>query len=215
MSPWRRQRVRVGLVASEPLRVEGLIALLEDDLAITPTVIDDPVRADLSAMDLVLLDAGSTDLLVELLSIYRLKYSQLKLMVLGAETSFSAIERVIGAGAKGYLSYTASANEVRMAMDVVLDGSIWAPRKVLARLLETRAGGPNGTSAHPPRVTPREQQVLGLLASGRPNREIAILLGIDETTVKAHVSRLMRKFGVGNRVGLTLHEQARKLLMNQ
>jgi DNA-binding NarL/FixJ family response regulator len=101
-----------------------------------------------------------------------------------------------------------------MAMEIVLDGSVWAPRKVMARLLDTASRGGNvekGLSALP-RFTPREREVLTLLIAGRPNRDIASMLKIDEGTVKAHVGRLMRKVGVDNRIALTMQAVARKLL---
>ena len=53
--------------------------------------------------------------------------------------------------------------------------------------------------------TAREIEVLRHLVTGLGNREIAEALGIDETTVKAHITRLMRKVRVTNRIGLTLH----------
>ena len=91
-----------------------------------------------------------------------------------------------------------------MAIDTVRDGSVWAPRKVLAKLLDSqRTTVKSPTEA--PHFTPRELEVLNLLRAGQPNREIALSLGIDEGTVKAHIGRLMRKVGVDNRIALTVH----------
>ena len=53
-------------------------------------------------------------------------------------------------------------------------------------------------------LTPREREVVRLLVQGRPNRQIAEALGLDETTVKAHLSRLMRKLNVRNRIALSM-----------
>ncbi len=55
------------------------------------------------------------------------------------------------------------------------------------------------------RITLREKQVLEMLVEGRSNKEIANPLGIEERTVKAHVAKLMRKFGVQNRIRLSVH----------
>ncbi len=116
----------------------------------------------------------ATDHLFELLAAFRRTRPHLRLIVMGLEEDHEYIQRVIGAGAKGYLSHTARENEIRMAIEIVLDGSVWAPRKVLARLLETsavtdRADG----SRQQGKITEREAQVLRLLVAGRPNREIA------------------------------------------
>ena len=53
--------------------------------------------------------------------------------------------------------------------------------------------------------TDREKEVLELLVAGRSNKEIGIVLGIEERTVKAHVAKLMRKVGVQNRIALSVH----------
>jgi DNA-binding NarL/FixJ family response regulator len=115
---------------------------------------------------------------------------------------------VIGAGAKGYLAETANEAEIKMALEVVLDGSVWAPRKVLAQLID--AGGVQGAAAAAGankianKMTPRETEVLKLLTEGKSNRDIAVALKIDEVTVKAHLGRMLRKTGASNRVELTL-----------
>jgi DNA-binding NarL/FixJ family response regulator len=131
--------------------------------------------------------------------------------VIGLEERHEYIQQVIGAGAKGYLSHTARESEIRLAIEIVRDGSVWAPRKVLARLLEASTAEGRGTSAEP-KFTEREAQVLKLLIAGRPNREIAEALGIDAATVKAHVGRLMRKVGVENRIALTMQAVSRNLV---
>jgi DNA-binding NarL/FixJ family response regulator len=91
-----------------------------------------------------------------------------------------------------------------MAIEMVRDGSVWAPRRVLSQLLD-RQPGFSGTASAPPKFTPRELQVLELLRAGRSNREIGLALGIDISTVKAHIGRLLRKVGVNNRIALTIH----------
>jgi DNA-binding NarL/FixJ family response regulator len=133
--------------------------------------------------------------------------------VIGLEDDHEYIQRIIGAGAKGYLTHGAKESEIRMAIEIVQDGSVWAPRKVLARLLE--ASGETQGGLGEPKFTQREQQVLRLLVAGSANREIASALGIDEATVKAHVGRLMRKVGVTNRISLTMQTVSRNLLLQQ
>src|SRR6202042_1545284 len=99
---------------------------------------------------------------------------------------------------------TARESDIRMAIEMVRDGSVWAPRKVLSSLLDNQRNT-HKSPATAPHFTNRERQVLNLLRAGQPNREIALALGIDEGTVKAHIGRLMRKVGVNNRIALTVH----------
>jgi DNA-binding NarL/FixJ family response regulator len=195
---------RVGVVATDPLRVLGLKAIFCEALQLEIVHLSVPGALDDTQLALVLIDAECTPHLFELISTFRQGRPQMKLIVLGNETSQEYIERVIGAGAKGYLALTSTEAEIRMAIDMVCDGSVWAPRRVLSRLLD-RQRNPGRSHAGPPRFTPRELQVLDLLRAGQPNSAIAIALGIDEGTVKAHIGRLMRKVGVNNRIALTIH----------
>ncbi|HEY5056285.1 MAG TPA: response regulator transcription factor [Acidobacteriaceae bacterium] len=190
---------RVGVVATDPLRVLGLKAIFADlpDIEIVPLSI--PGAFDDAGLSLIIVDSGCTPHLFELLAAFRKARPQLRLVVLGTDTSAEHIERVIGAGVKGYLPASAQEGEVRLAIETVRDGSIWAPRKVLSRLLDT------GNETPAPRFTQREGQILQLLRNGRSNREISAVLGIDESTVKGHIGRLMRKVGVTNRIALTVH----------
>lgn len=195
---------RVGVVATDPLRVLGLKAIFSEVMQLEIVHLSVPGALDDANLGLVLIDAGCTPHLLELISTFRHARPQLKLIVLGDESGHEHIQRVIGAGAQGYLPLTAKESEIRMAIDTVRDGSVWAPRKVLAKLLDSQRS-PVNPPTEAPRFTPREVEVLHLLRAGQPNREIALSLGIDEGTVKAHIGRLMRKVGVNNRIALTIH----------
>jgi DNA-binding NarL/FixJ family response regulator len=195
---------RVGVVATDQLRVLGLKAIFSEAIQLEIVHLSIPGALDDANLCLVLIDAECTTHLFELIATFRRARPHLNLIVLGNETSQEFIERVIGAGAKGYLALTAKESEIRMAVDMVRDGSVWAPRKILSRLLDShRKVATSQVSI--PRFTTREIQILNLLRAGQPNREIALSLDIDEGTVKAHIGRLMRKVGVNNRIALTVH----------
>lgn len=203
--------IRIGLIATDPLRVMGLQTIVSENGTAEVIPVAGPGALDASGVSLVLIDAACTDHLFELLETFRRSRPHLRLIVIGLEEDHDYIQKVIGAGAKGYLSHTARENEIRLAIEIVGDGSVWAPRKVLARLLEaTTVERRNAVSE--PRFTERETQVLQLLVAGRPNREIAEALGIDAATVKAHVGRLMRKMGVENRIALSVQAVNRNLV---
>jgi DNA-binding NarL/FixJ family response regulator len=208
--------LRLGLIATDPLRILGLQTILsqagaeEGPVEIVPLSV--PGALDASGVSLILIDAACTDHIFELLATFRRTRPHLRLIVLGLEEDHDYIQRIIGAGAKGYLAHTAKESEVRLAIEIVQDGSAWAPRKVLAKLLEVSSEGSHGSVAKEPKFTEREGQVLRLLVEGHPNRVIAEELGIDVMTVKAHVGRLMRKVGVENRIALSVQAMSRNLL---
>jgi DNA-binding NarL/FixJ family response regulator len=208
-----QEQLRIGLIATDALRVLGLQAIFSEDGRRTEVIsLSVPGALDSSGVSLILIDAACTDHLFELLETFRRTRPHLKLIVIGLEESHDYIQKVIGAGAKGYLSHTARENEIRLAIEIVRDGSVWAPRKVLARLLEAKTAEVRGVPSEP-KFTERESQVLELLVAGRPNREIGEALGIDAATVKAHVGRLMRKVGVENRIALSIQAVNRNLIV--
>lgn len=192
---------RIGVVTTDPLRVLGLQAILPQFEIIQLTA---PGALNDINISLVLVDAECTSHLFELIATFHHTRPQLKLIVLGTETGPEYIQRIIGTGAKGYLTFSAKESELAMAIEMVSDGSVWAPRRVLSRLLD-RQPKFTGSASTPPKFTPREFQVLKLLRAGRSNREIGVALTIDESTVKAHIGRLLRKVGVNNRIALTIH----------
>ena len=203
---------RIGVIATDPLRVLGLMSIFESHPGVEVVPISGQAALVASGISILLLDASGTEPTLDLLAALRRVKPRTKIIVIGAQQDHGYIEQIIGAGAKGYLSLQSTPEEIRMAFDIVLDGSIWAPRKVLARLIEDRRIREPRRSSGVSAFTAREVEVLRLLVSGRSNRDIASVLKIDESTVKAHVGRLMRKVGVENRTALTVQVMERKLL---
>jgi DNA-binding NarL/FixJ family response regulator len=202
-------RARVGVVAADAMRSIGLLAILEDTVGVDAVPIDMAETYETEGLDALLLDSRAPiDELSEIIARVRRDRPSVKVVVMGSQLDPDHVQAVIGAGAKGYLAETANEPEIRMAMDVVLDGSIWAPRKVLARLIDAGGVGFGGGASSADSVlglmTPRELEVLNLLMDGRTNRDIASVMKIDEVTVKAHLGRMLRKTRSSNRVELTL-----------
>jgi DNA-binding NarL/FixJ family response regulator len=113
--------------------------------------------------------------------------------------------RSISAGARAYLDIQAGPEETREAIRVVLDGSIWATRRMLALLVDRLLNTPGvRVPEGPSEFSPREHQVMDLILRACSNREIAEELQIGERTVKGHVASLLRKTGTDNRVSLSV-----------
>lgn len=208
----RDRPLRVGLVAAHPLRVLGFQALFEDNPAVKIVAADmvDVLRD--KTLDVVLLGTQAAEHMLELIVTLRAYRPELRVIVMGDSADHEEIERVIGAGARGYLPPTATEAEILMALREVFGGSVWAPRRVLSRLIDSVPAPVVGEPAAQKRLTGREMQVLELLVTGAGNREIGEALKIGERTVKSHLASLMRKVGVQNRISLTMHAISHDLL---
>jgi DNA-binding NarL/FixJ family response regulator len=121
-------------------------------------------------------------------------------------TTFDLDEYVyaaVRAGASGYLLKDTPPQELLAALRVIADGNALLSPSVTKRLIEEFARQPEIESVDSPQLgelTERELEVLRLLATGLSNREIAAKLYIGEATAKTHVSRVLTKLGVRDRV---------------
>ncbi len=194
-----RPLLRIGIVFADELRIEGLREALTSVAELIPMTAPETLRED--KLSMVLID-GREDDLFTLMAAFRRARPGLRLIVLGTRNEPRYIQQVVASGAKGYLLHTAHPKEIIMAVEVVADGSIWAPRKVLASLIDTYS--PAEPRRRGVQLTGREQQVIDLLIAGRSNAEIGRSLGIEVKTVKVYVGRLLQKLSVPNRVALTV-----------
>jgi DNA-binding NarL/FixJ family response regulator len=208
----RQAKPRVGVVAGDSLRSLGLIAILEENVGVSAAALQLTEIFDAEGFSLLLLDMREPlEIILQTITRLRRDRPLVKPIVMAEALSPEQIQAVVGAGAKGFLLETAGIREITMAIEIVLDGSIWAPRKVLASLVEagtanTGVIGPQVGANQPidEMLTDREREVMHLLMSGRSNREIAAAMGIEQATVKAHLGRMLRKTRASNRVELTL-----------
>jgi DNA-binding NarL/FixJ family response regulator len=130
-----------------------------------------------------------------------------------ALTTYADDASVLGAlraGARGYLTKDAGAEEIRAAVekvargDVILDAA--AQRHVVAALSE-----PAPSSELPDGLTPREAEVLALIAEGLTNGEIADRLVVSAATVKSHVNHIFAKIGARDRAQAVVYAFANNL----
>jgi two-component system NarL family response regulator len=113
-----------------------------------------------------------------------------KILIFSAFARDEDVYRAIRAGALGYLQKSAPREDLLAAIRMVAAGRRYLPPDIAQRLAE-RLGKPE--------PSPREQEVLGLMAQGQSNKEIAASLGLSEETVKRHVSHLLEKLGAQDR----------------
>ena len=203
--------IRVAIVDDQALMRDGFTMILDaqPDLDVVGDAPDGRLGVELcrrTRPDVVLMDIRMPD--VDGIEATRLITADpecpTRVLVL---TTFDLDEYVyaaVRAGARGYLLKDAPASELVAAVRVIAAGDALLSPSVTRRLIEEFARQPgSGTStapALPADLTDRERQALELLARGLSNREIAAELYIGEATAKTHVSRLLTKLGVRDRV---------------
>ena len=111
-----------------------------------------------------------------------------------------SVVEALRAGARGYLTKDAGAEEIKAAIEAVLAGGAAIDPAVQRHVVDAIASGPVEPSVElPDGLTQREVEVLGLMADGMSNGEIAENLVISPATVKSHVNHLLAKIGARDR----------------
>ncbi|WP_324716735.1 response regulator transcription factor [Carboxydochorda subterranea] len=201
---------RVLVVDDDPLSRSALRSLLDT----IPNVIvvgessqasEAAQRVDSLQPDVVLIDiqmAGPNGL--ELTRSLVQRHPDLKVLMVSVLPEDPFAVEALKAGALGYLHKRDAGTHLEQALARVALGEVYlAPSvapKLVRRLVHERVQGPSGQG-----LTPREREVLKLLAAGRSNKEIATALNVTPRTVKAHVSRILHKLHLDDRFQAALY----------
>jgi DNA-binding NarL/FixJ family response regulator len=136
-----------------------------------------------------------------------------KFLALSVSDAAEDVIAVIRAGARGYVTKTISRDELFDAIRRVSDGdAVFSPRLAGFVLDAFRTGEPLGADEELETLTPREREVLQLIARGYLYKEIAVRLHLSVKTVEAHVSSVLRKLQLSTRHELTRWAQERRLV---
>lgn len=184
---------------------QGLRALLErePDFEVVAEAGDGRAAVELAARlkpEIAILDLAMPGMNgLEALEGIRQASPETKVLILSMFDDEESILRAAWGGAAGYLLKDGPADELREAIRAAGSGRFYLSRRItnerLHRLIagETRAG----------LLTPREREVLALIARGLKNREIARELGLSPKTVATHRAKVLAKLGLHTRAGLT------------
>ena len=202
------QTVRVLLVDDDQLMRAGLRAVLSSDAGIEVVGEAATGRAAVARVralrpDLVLMDVRMPDLDGIAATREVLATSpDVKVVILTTFEQDDYIFGALSAGASGFLLKRTSPEELLAAIHTVAAGDSLLSPSVTRIVLERLARQPAPRVAGSPvaDLTPREREVLGLVARGLSNGEIAAALVIEESTVKTHVKRILAKLGLRDRI---------------
>ncbi|MGA2011555.1 MAG: response regulator transcription factor [Solirubrobacteraceae bacterium] len=201
--------IRVLIVDDQALVREGLMTLLAGQEGIVPVAVaadgeEAVALCDRHRPDVVLMDLRMPRLDgVEATRRIRAAHPATEVVALTTYADDASIIGALQAGARGYLTKDAGAVEIARAVHAAAAGQALLDPAVQARLLAAAAAGrPEPSPAPidlPDELTPREAEVLRLIAAGLSNGEIAARLVISEATVKTHINHLFAKTGARDR----------------
>lgn len=196
--------LRVLVVASSPLARAGLTALLDDAAGIeivgqSAGDAELPDALDVYRPDILIWDMGYEPM-QQLERLADVGSALVLALIADAATALEAAPALMGAGARGLLLQDADADTLAAALVALGQGLVVIVPEIAASL-RTEPGFNADTMPDMliDSLTPRELEVINLIAEGLPNKTIAGRLGISEHTVKFHVNAILTKLGAQSR----------------
>lgn len=156
---------------------------------------------DLAFVDLNMPDSnGLTDL-----ALLKKMHPELPIVVVSAHEEAEVIRTCIGHGAAGYIIKSSGPNEIKNAIQAILNGETYLPANIDLQVeaQDTDADAVSRISS----LTPSQLKVLIEVGKGKLNKQIAYDLAISEATVKAHITSVFKKLGINNRTQAVLFAQ--------
>lgn len=184
-----RSGIRFALLPAEDIELVGEARSGEDALRQCETV-----RPDVMLLDLHL--AGDMDGVATMKAL-RTLYPAVRVLALSSYSDSAQVQAVLRAGAIGYLVKDVSATAIADAIRAAHAGQPTLTAAALEALVRPAESSPN--SASPAVLTPREREVLLLLAQGKSNAQIAESLVVSVAAAKYHVGSILSKLGAANR----------------
>jgi DNA-binding NarL/FixJ family response regulator len=201
---------RVAIVAAAPAFRDRLESIVGSAGALTVSATASSVDAlasnlGVASSEVVLLHAGA-----ELGARFLDAMPPIPVVVLvGRRVPPSVLPAMLAAGVRGILPDDATRDEIAAAVDAAIAGLVVVPAEMVSDLVASRpqtadgardfaAARPQSTVAAPS-LTPREREILSMLAEGLPNKLIAARLAISEHTVKTHLEAIFEKLGASTR----------------
>lgn len=199
--------IRIVLVDDHVLVRQGLKALIENDGSqVTGEASDgqealrqvEALRPDIVVMDISMPSFNGLNAAREI----GRSFPQTKTILLTQHDESQYVSEALEAGVKGYVLKNQAAGDLLQAIKQVSRGQVYLSPGISGAVVASYQSKLDKTK---PRLTPREKQVLQLIAEGKSTRDIASLLGVSVKTAESHRTRMMQKLDIHETASLVLY----------
>jgi DNA-binding NarL/FixJ family response regulator len=200
-----QDKIKVFVVDDHAVLRRGLAQLVahEPDMVICGEAPDaqgalegmEKTRPDVAVVDISLRDSSG----IELIKDIKVRWPDMPVLVLSMHDESFYAERVLRAGAKGYVTKGEASEKVVEGIRHVLRGQPFVSEKVAAKMISKFVGGPSGAKGvSVEALSDREFEVFGLIGEGLQTRQIATRLHLSVKTIDTHRENIKRKLGLQN-----------------
>ena len=166
-------------------------------------------RPDLVVMDISMKELNGIEATAQI----RAEVPQARVLILSMHTTEDFVRRALKAGASGYLVKDSAPLELKMAMEAIARGETYLSSRVSKTLLSGLVDGrPPESESSLDSLTPRQREILQLIAEGKSTKEIAFTLNVSVKTVETHRAALMERLGIHDVAGLVLYAVRHRLI---
>jgi len=212
--PGSAEKRRVIVVDDHPIVRQGLATLInqESDLVVcgeAASVPDAMAAIETLKPDIVLVDlslSGASG--IELIKLLKSRPERIPILVISMHDESLYAERMLRAGARGYIMKQEATDRVLAAIRHVLTGEIYLSEHMISRMLRKLVEGPESSAMPLERLSDRELEVFQMIGQGLPTRQIAEKLGVSNKTVETYRTHIRRRLELRN--AGELYERARQ-----
>jgi DNA-binding NarL/FixJ family response regulator len=217
------KKIRVLLAEDHTLVRQGFRRILEDEPRIVVVgeastglkaiELAQELKPEIVVMDLAMPELGGLEASAEILKMN----PETKILILSMYSNEAYVRKAFEMGAKGYMLKNAIEVDLTRAVMALAEGGAYMSPGISNLVIESlKAGSFEDTSKDPyERLTLREKEVLQLIAQGKSNKEIAVLLNISVNTVAVHRAHVMETLGLHRTAEIVLYAVKRGLIVTE
>ena len=210
--------IRILLADDHALILGGIRALLQEIEGVTITGEvnngrDAVAAARAQAPNLVIMDISMKELNgIEATAQIKAALPAVQVLILSMHTTEDFVRRAFKAGASGYLVKDSAPLELRLAIEAITRGEHYISTRVSRHLVSGLVNGAEGDKSSIDGLTPRQREILQMIAEGKSTKEIAFVLDVSVKTIETHRSALMERLSIHDIAGLVLYAVRNRLV---
>ena len=210
--------IRILLADDHALILGGIRALLQEIEGVT--IIgevnngrDAVAAAKAQTPNLVIMDISMKELNgIEATAQIKAELPAVQVLILSMHTTEDFVRRALKAGASGYLVKDSAPLELRLAIEAIMRGEHYISSRVSGHLVSGLVNSAGEGESSIDSLTPRQREILQMIAEGKSTKEIAFVLDVSVKTVETHRSALMERLSIHDIAGLVLYAVRNRLV---
>jgi DNA-binding NarL/FixJ family response regulator len=135
-----------------------------------------------------------------------------RVLTVSMHTSEEFVRRALKAGVSGYLVKDAAPGELQLAIEAIMRGEIYLSSRISRHVVSGMVDGPGAAEQPLESLTPRQREVLQMIAEGKSTKAMAFALKVSVKTVETHRAALMDRLGIHDLAGLVIYAVRHKLV---